>query len=80
MKNNYNQRYWKKQYGNINTIQQWFKDYLTYYPISSKFNIEQIKKDFLQGEKNEILEIIENKEEQERIYKFVEKVINEMEV
>lgn len=80
MKNNYNQKYWKEQYYNDNNIKQWFRDYLTYYPISSKFNIEQIKKDFLQGEKEEIKTIISNKTKQERIYKLVEKIINEMEV
>lgn len=80
MKNNYNQKYWKEQYYNDNNIKQWFRDYLTYYPISSKFNIEQIKKDFLQGEKKEIKTIISNKTKQERIYKLVEKIINEMEV
>ena len=80
MRNNYNQRYWKKQYSNINTIQQWFKDNLTYYPISCKLNIEQKKREFLQGEKEEIKTIITSNEGQYKIYKFVEKIINEMEV
>lgn len=76
----FNQEYWKEQYYNENNIKQWFKDYLTYCPMIHHLNVEQKKQEFLQGEKNEILEIIEDKKEQEKIYKFVEKVINEMEV
>lgn len=76
----YNQKYWKEQYYNENNIKQWFKNFLTYCPENCNLNIKQQKQEFLQGERAEIQKIITSKEEQEKIYKFIEKIINEIEV
>lgn len=69
-------RYWEEQYLDEENIRQWFNDYKSYYPDASNVSLEQIKKDFLEGEKKEIEECIVGKKKQEQVYAFVENVIN----
>lgn len=69
-------KYWEEQYMDATNIREWFKDYKSYYPEPNKVSSEQCKKDFLAQEKEEIKECIVGKDKQEKIYAFVESVIN----
>lgn len=73
---NYNQKYWKEQYYNRENIKQWYKDFKTYYSILP--DEKTCKKDFLLSEKREIETIIIDKQEQIKIYNFVEKTLQEV--
>lgn len=72
----YNQKYWREQYYNKENVKQWYKDFKTYY--STLLDEEIMKKDFLQGERKEIEIIITDKQEQMKIYNFIEKVLQEV--
>lgn len=74
--NNYNQKFWQKQYYNKENIKQWYKNFKTYYSILP--DEKTCKKDFLEGERREIETIIINKQEQIKIYNFIENVLQEV--
>lgn len=77
----YRREFWLKQYLNKQNILDWYKAYITFYSGYPKVIpiVRQIKRDFLIGERNEINIIFMNEKDREKVYKFVEKVVNEIE-
>ena len=72
----YNRKYWLERYLNKEAILTWFENYKTfYYKLPS---LEQIKREFLAGERNEINLIFTSEQDREKAYKFVEKVVSEI--
>ena len=78
----YNQKYWIEQYTNKKTIEQWFRNYLTY--LDGHFhglqNIEEIKQQFIKNELIEIRIVLNTERNQQKAYNFLKNVINKMEI
>ena len=78
----HNQKYWIEKYSNEEIIKQWFKDWLTYMDnhLHELQNIEELKQQYIKNEYIEIKSVLNTEKNQQKAYKFLKKVIEEMEI
>lgn len=69
----YNQKFWIERYSKKENILEWFENFKTYYHKLPP--LEQIKKDFIEGEAREVKEIITSEKKQNDIINFLIKTI-----
>jgi len=78
----HNQRYWIEQYSNKSTIEQWFKNWLTYMDnhCHKLQNMNELKNQFIENEYLQIKSVLNTEKNQKKALDFLTKVIQNMEV
>lgn len=66
-------QFWREQYKNQNLIKEWYKNFISFYPITPP--PETIKFQFLKGELQQIKEVFKNEKEQKEIFNFVKNIV-----
>ena len=76
------QKYWLEQYSNKNTIEEWFKNWLTYMDnhCHELQNMNELKNQFITNEYTQIKSVLNTERNQKKAFNFLKKVIQNMEV